>query len=179
MENKKMSFSQQVKKSINGDEYYTQQNSVDMIVPYIMKSGYKTIWCPFDKADSKFVTTFNDKGFEVNYGHIETGQDFFEYQEPQGDIIVSNPPFSKRDKIFQKLYEWDIPFALITNYNGLFDSKKRADIFRNHKVEMLVPRGRMKFYQKDKGLLNSPNFQSIYVCNKLLENQIVFDETTF
>lgn len=118
-------------------------------------------------------------GFEVNYGHIETGQDFLEYKEPLGDIVVSNPPFSKRDGIFQKLYEWDIPFALIMNFNGLFDSKKRADIFRLHKVEMLIPRGRMRFCHRDKGILNSPNFQSIYVCNKLLNDQIVFDETTF
>ena len=174
-----MCYSQQVKQSINGDEYYTPQNAVDMIIPYILKGGYKTIWCPFDKADSNFVITFKNKGFDVNYGHIETGQDFFEYQEPQGDIVVSNPPFSKRNKIFERLYEWDIPFALINNFNGLFDSKKRFDIFRKHKFEMLVPRGRMKFYHRDKGLLNSPNFQSIYVCNRLLKDQIVFDETTF
>lgn len=172
-------ISQAVKISINGDEYYTPQNAVDMIIPYILRGGYKKIWCPFDKAESNFVKTFNELGLEVTYGHIETGQDFFEYREPQGEILVSNPPFSKRDKIFERLYEWDIPFALIINFNGLFDSKKRADIFRKHKVEMLVPRGRMKFYHRDKGLLNSPNFQSIYVCNKLLEQQIVFDETNF
>ena len=65
------------------------------------------------------------------------------------------------------------------NFNGLFDSKKRADIFRNNSVEMLIPRGRMKFEHRDKGILNSPNFQSIYVCNHLLDSQIVFDDTTF
>ena len=174
-----MGFSQQVKTSINGDEYYTPQNAVDMILPYLARGGYKRIWCPFDKEESNFVKTLKEYGYEVVYGHIETGQDFFEYTEPQGDIIVSNPPFSKRDKIFEKLYQWDIPFALIMNFNGLFDSKKRADIFRDHRVEMLVPRGRMKFIHKDKGQLNSPNFQSIYVCNHLLENQITFDDTTF
>lgn len=174
-----MGLSQAVKVSIHGDEYYTPQKAVDMIVPYIVRGGYKRIWCPFDKTESNFVRTFIDLGFEVKYGHIETGQDFFDYTDPLGEIIVSNPPFSKRDKIFERLYEWDIPFALIINFNGLFDSKKRADIFRQHKVEMLVPRGRMKFYHRDMGLLNSPNFQSIYVCNRLLENQIVFDNTTF
>jgi hypothetical protein len=104
---------------------------------------------------------------------------FGQYTEPQGEILVSNPPFSKRDSIFAKLYEWDMSFAMIMNFNGLFDSKKRADIFREHRVEMLVPRGRMKFCHKDKGQLNSPNFQSIYVCNHLLEDQIVFDDTNF
>jgi hypothetical protein len=172
-------FSEQIKTSVNGDEYYTLQNSVDMIVPYITGSGYKTIWCPFDKAESNFVKTFQKLGFSVNYGHIETGQDFFEYQEPQGEIVVSNPPFSKRDMILKRLYEWDIPFALIINFNGLFDSKKRVDIFKEHKVEMLIPKGRMRFKQKDKGELNSPNFQSIYVCNRLLGEQIVFDNTNF
>ena len=34
-----MSFSQQVKTSINGDEYYTPQKSVDMIIPYIQRGG--------------------------------------------------------------------------------------------------------------------------------------------
>ena len=92
---------------------------------------------------------------------------------------MSNPPFSKRNAIFKKLYEWDMPFALIINFNGLFDSKQRADIFREHEVEMLIPRGRMKFFHRDRGFLNSPNFQSIYVCNHLLDKQIVFDETTF
>ena len=162
------------------DEVYTPAYAVQPIIKYLkLFNPNAVVWCPFDKADSNFVTMLTNAGFNVTYGHIETGQDFFEYQEPQGDIVVSNPPFSKRDKIFQRLYEWDIPFALIINFNGLFDSKKRADIFRKHRVEMLIPRGRMKFYHKEKGLLNSPIFQSIYVCNKLLNDQIVFDETTF
>lgn len=93
--------------------------------------------------------------------------------------MVSNPPFSKRDRIFEKLYEWDLPFALIMNFNGLFDSQKRASLFRHNNVELLVPYGRMKFVQREKGMLNSPNFQSVYVCNHLLEKQITFDDTKF
>lgn len=172
-------YSAAIKQSINGDEYYTPQNAVDMIMPYVHQKGYTNIWCPFDKAESNFVTSFLKAGFKVTYGHIDTGQDFFEYSEPKGEIIVSNPPFSKRDAIFYRLFEWNIPFALIMNFNGLFDSKKRSDLFRKYGVELLVPRGRMKFYHQTRGQLNSPNFQSVYVCHKLLHSQIVFDETTF
>lgn len=32
-------ISQAVKISINGDEYYTPQNAVDMIIPYILRGG--------------------------------------------------------------------------------------------------------------------------------------------
>ena len=31
-----MDYSQAIKQSINGDEYYTPQNAVNMIVPYIL-----------------------------------------------------------------------------------------------------------------------------------------------
>lgn len=165
--------------SITGDEYYSPQNVVDMIVPYISKERFKTIWCPFDKDESNFVKTFLSLGFEVNYGHIETGQDFFAEAHPRGDIVVSNPPFSKRDKIFEKLYNWDIPFALVMNFNGLFDSKKRATIFRKCPPQILVPFGRMKFMHKEKGMLNSPNFQSVYVCHKLLNDKIEFTDDVF
>ena len=34
-----MSPSQAIKQSINGDEYYSPQNTVDMIVPYILRGG--------------------------------------------------------------------------------------------------------------------------------------------
>lgn len=115
----------------------------------------------------------------MRYGHIATGQDFFEYSVPAGDIVVSNPPFSKRNAIFERLFEMDVPFALVMNFNGLFDSKKRVELFRSHGVQLLIPSGRMKFYHKDKGLLNSPNFQSIYVCHGLLQKQIEFSDAVF
>lgn len=173
------SISFKIKKSMHGDEYYSPQNVVDMIVPYIAESGYKKIWCPFDKEDSLFVQTFKEKGYDVTYGHIETGQDFFDYSEPQGEVVVSNPPFSKRNAIFERLYQMNVPFALVMNLNGLFDSKKRHNLFKDNGIELLVPRGRMRFALKDKGMLNALNFQSIYVCHGLLNDQLVFSEAEF
>lgn len=34
-----MRASNQIKQSINADEYYSPQNVVDMIVPYILRGG--------------------------------------------------------------------------------------------------------------------------------------------
>lgn len=168
-----MSFSQQLKQA-NTDEWYTTARSVSLIIPYIKKRGYQRILCPFDKPESNFVKLFTEEGFDVTYGHIETGQDFFDIQDfSQFDAVVSNPPFSKREKILRKLFETGIPFGLILNFNGLFDSKIRFDLFRNNDFELLIPSGRMHFFNEDiKG--KSPQFQSVYVCKNLLDKQICF-----
>ncbi|MBO4109864.1 hypothetical protein J5583_06775 [Streptococcus suis] len=171
-----MSFSHQIKTS-KSDEYYTPAYAVKLILPYLKAKGYSTIWCPFDKVDSEFVKILRAEGYDVIHGHIETGQDFFEQEVPVGtDCVVSNPPFSKRDLVFERLYEIGLPFAMIMNSNGLFDSKKRWKLFSNNDFELLVPKGRMRFFDETMVQKNSPNFQSVYVCNNILERQIVFTD---
>ena len=117
-------------------------------------------------------------GFDVTYGHIETGQDFFNIMDFSNyDAVVSNPPFSKRQAILERLFAVGIPFALIMNFNGLFDSRARWELFKNNQFELLVPLGRMHFFNKDCAG-NSPNFQSIYVCKSMLPKQICFIKQT-
>ena len=168
-----MNFSLQIKQS-NTDEWYTLPEDVEIIVPYLKEHGYVKILCPFDKKESAFVRVLQKHGFEVTYSHIETGTDFFDIDNlTEYDAIVSNPPFSKRQRILEKIYEQDVPFALIMNFNGLFDSEKRWSLFKNNNFELLVPLGRMHFFNNEcKG--NSPNFQSVYVCNRILPKQIIF-----
>lgn len=168
-----MEFSQLIKTS-KSDEYYTPRYAVEIILPYLEK--FEHIWCPFDKEHSEFVKVLQERGKKVTFGHIETGQDFFDYEQaPDGvECIVSNPPFSKRDAIFKRLYELDLPFAMIMNNNGLFDSKTRFELFKHNIFELLIPKGRIRFFDETMEVKNSPNFQSIYVCNGILQKQIEF-----
>ena len=76
-----MSFSETIKTSIGGDEYYTPENAVKMILPVLRRHGFTKIWCPFDTADSNFVKQLGQE-FDVTHGHIATGQDFFGYSAP-------------------------------------------------------------------------------------------------
>ena len=170
-----MNFSTQIKQS-NTDEWYTTEGSVEMIVPFLKRGGYKRILCPFDKPESNFNKVLKNHGFDVTCSHIETGTDFFLIDNlTDYDAIVSNPPFSKRQKILEKLFRSNVPFAMIMNFNGLFDSKARWELFKQNKFELLVPLGRMHFFNEDcKG--NSPNFQSIWVCKGMCDKQIEFQE---
>lgn len=166
-------FSETIKQR-KTDEWYTKKDSVEMIIPYLIKAGYKKILCPFDKQESNFVKVLNEYGFKVTYSHIETGTDFFSIENLNDyDAIVSNPPFSKRQKILERLFASGVPFAMILNFNGLFDSKTRWKLFKENDFELLVPMGRMQFFnEKCKG--KSPNFQAIWVCRGMCEKQITF-----
>lgn len=146
-------------------------------MPYLKRGGYHKILCPFDKAYSEFVRVLTEHGFDVAYGHIETGQDFFDLDNlAEYDAVVSNPPFSKRQKILERLFDSGVPFAMIMNFNGLFDSKSRWQLFKDNRFELLVPLGRIHFFNEN-CVGNSPNFQSIYVCKGMSEKQIEFIES--
>ena len=151
---------------------------MQVILPFLKDRRFKHIWCPFDKEHSEFVKVLKENGYEVTFGHIETGQDFFSYKEPPAgvDCIVSNPPFSKRTAIFEELFNFGLPFAMIMNFNGLFDAKVRFELFKSNKFELLIPKGRMCFFDESMEAKNNPNFQSVYVCSGILDNQIVFTD---
>lgn len=168
-----VTFSQAIKKS-NTDEWYTTEGGVEIIIPFLRINGYKKILCPFDTDQSNYVKVLKRNGFEVTNSHIKTGVDFFELMDlDKYDAVVSNPPFSKREKILEKLFKSKVPFALIINFNGLFDSKKRWELFKNNKFELIVPEGRLHFFNEECAG-NSPNFQSIYVCSGMCKHQIEF-----
>lgn len=163
-------------KHSNTDEWYTPEEAVRIIVPWLKQAGYNKILCPFDKPESNYVKVLSENGFDVTYSHIETGTDFFKINNlHEYETIVSNPPFSKREKILWKLFKEGIPFALIMNFNGLFDSWKRWQMFRENHFELLIPSGRIKFFNENCDG-SAPQFQSVYVCSKVLPNEIEFAE---
>lgn len=102
------------------DEYMTPQEAVEILLPYLKPNS--KIWCPFDDENSQFVKLLTKSGHTVEYSHIKNGsqQDFFNRVKLnklvinwECDYIISNPPWSIKDKILAKLYELDIPFAML------------------------------------------------------------------
>ena len=84
------------------DETFTPEIAVLPILKYIDKD--KTIWCPFDiHGQSKYIEVFEKNGIKVIASHIDTGQNFFEYEPSEHyDYIISNPPFSIKDMDIKK-----------------------------------------------------------------------------
>jgi hypothetical protein len=99
--------------------------------------------------------------------------DFFTLEKPSVDYVISNPPYSRRQEVLTKLYEWDIPFAMIFNANGLLDSKTRMELARGG-MEILYIYPRVSFIGQN-GERNHPAFQSVYWCHNVLPEKLVFE----
>ena len=164
------------KRKAQTDEWYTPLERVKTIEKYIPKDI--TVWCPFDTEQSYFVKELGGARTIV-HSHIQDGRDFFTYMPSEHfDCIVSNPPYSKRNAVYKRLFEIGKPFAMLMNFNGLFDCKLRYELFKKHGVQLLIPCGRTNFYSDYAHELpaTQPPFQAVYVCWQLLDKDIVFTD---
>ena len=158
------------------DEFYTPLYAIEPIVKYLNKS--MKVWCPFDTLDSLFVKHLNSIGYEVINSHIEYGVDFLSCGVPECDVIVSNPPYSLKNEVFERLFDIGKPFAMLVGVVGLFESQKRFEMFRDNEFEIMYLNRRVSYfkdYNDEKPALNPP-FSSVYLCSKLLPDRIVFEE---
>ena len=155
------------------DEYFTPAYAVYPIMKYLKPNS--TIWCPFDKEDSKYVEEFVKNGFNVVYGHIETGQDFFKVDIPECDYIVSNPPYSLKGDVFKRLYQIGKPFAMLINFQGIFDHRDRFEMFKSNKVEMLWLSPRVNYIKLNENKVSGVPFQSGYLCSGIFNKALNFE----
>lgn len=110
------------------NELYTPYYAVDHIVKYLPKG--KIIWLPFDEEWSSFNKRLTELGYKVVRSSLAEGQDFFEYEPEHWDLIVSNPPFSIKDKVLERLYSFNKPFAVLLPLNPLLKVKQDISILK-------------------------------------------------
>lgn len=158
------------------DEFYTPDYAINPLLKYLKPNS--KIWCPFDTCDSNFYKIFTASNHEVICTHISTGQDFFKEVSPDGvEYIISNPPYSLKAEVLERLFSLDIPFAMLLGVVGLFESQKRFNLFKDNKFELMYFNKRISYfrdYDEPTPGLNPP-FSSVYVCKDILPNQIVFE----
>ena len=156
----------------NNDECFTPLYGVTPILKYIPEGAI--VWCPFDTFESNFVKEIS-KTNKVVASHIWTGQDFFDYEPDEWDIIVSNPPFTNKRKYFERALSFNKPFALIMTNTWLNDSAPKQ-LFKEKDLQLLMFDKRMKFVSPDGRANDKITFSSSYYCYDLLPKQIIMEE---
>jgi hypothetical protein len=150
----------------SSDNYVTNKFDWERIKDYIPKD--KVIWSPF-YCDGKQKEYFKEIGFDI----IHEDKDFFSYT-PNYDLVIDNPPFSKKQEILQKLSDLDKPFILICP-SMLLSYKYFQDLFKEKGIQIIIPYKRINFKHITSQKSYSPPFASFYFCYKMnLEKDILF-----
>ena len=147
----------------NDDDYTTPFEVWGNIKEYLPK-GDTVIWEAFYNENSKSADHLRSLGCNVVYGNI----DF--YKNNIGDCIVSNPPFSDKTNVINRLYELDKPFIITIPIHSLA-TRFIKNKFKN-KLQIIIPDTRIHFEKKDvesgeMKTLKRTSFDTIYLCYKM------------
>ena len=144
------------------DHFDTPAYAVKPLLPYINKKW--KIWEPTDTyGRSEIARVLRENGNEV----ISTNFDFLESKAPSFDCIVTNPPFSIKDKFIERCMELGKRWAMLLPITTL-EGVHRGDIFRERGVEVLVLDRRVEF------MSGSVWFNTSWFCHGILPGQLIF-----
>ena len=152
----------------NDDHYNTTKNMWESISHLIPKDKILFEGFMKDNYSSKSVLILRELGFDV-VG--DPTIDFFG-EIPKYDILVSNPPYSIKKKIFERLSVLNKPFILILPISTI--TKQFTKCLERDKLQMIIPSKRMQFEKADIPLSRCW-FDCCYLCYKMnLERDITF-----
>tara|TARA_R110000868_G_scaffold37858_4_gene133326 strand:+ start:2247 stop:2744 length:498 start_codon:yes stop_codon:yes gene_type:complete len=162
------SLSFKIKKGDNSDNhYFTPPEAWKDIDKYIPKS--KNIWEAFYNSSSPSPDALRELGCKEV---ISVDEDFFKVD--YGDVIISNPPYSMKKKVFERLKALNKPFILIVPISII--SKKFYKDTGFHKCGIIVPKRRIHFI-KGKEPTKRSWFDVIYLCFQIdgvREKEIIY-----
>jgi hypothetical protein len=160
------------KSFLKHDDYTTPKSAWEAIADFIPKD--KVIYEPF-YGDGKSGEYLRELGFNVIHEPI----DFFE--NDLGEIIVSNPPFSKSKEILKRLKLLGKPFIVLFPASKICTNYTRDFVKDNpDPLQIIIPRKRIHFLklingQPVEGWKPECNFDCFYYCWKInLPSSIVF-----
>lgn len=164
-------------KTKTGDNCFTPDYAIYPLLKYLDQINLNKkikIWCPFDTLESNFYKVLKNHDFNVICSHESNNLNFFEYEPDDYDIIISNPPYSIKDRVLERLYSFKKPFAMllpVTCIQGI----KRFKLFSKYGLQLLILDQRINYFLGD---YNKPSsnchFGSAYFCYKFLPSDICY-----
>lgn len=156
-------------KNVKNDEFYTPKEAIYPLLKYLDKN--KIYWECTDFGDSNITKVLKENGFNV----IATRKEEFDFlkNDPVFDfgVIITNPPYSIKDKFLKKCYELDKPFALLLPITSL-EGKIRGKLYREKGIELVVLDKRINFMKEKKNVW----FNTSWFCHKICNRQLNFEK---
>ena len=153
------------------DEWFTPKFIVDKCIEVAKdKIENKVVLLPFDTDKSLFVQELNKYNTTLCYDF----RDFLENDKYLYNILITNPPFSLKEKVFEQCLKYGQDFILVLPETFIF-SVGFYDLLEKYKFnyKLYSPKQRVYFIDQN-GNQNRPNFHTIiiYVSKDFTENTI-------
>ena len=151
--------------NVLSDEWYTPIEVVTFIKNNINTSG-KTIICPFDSDWSNFVKMYPDSIHNIR-DFVDNDYDY--------DICITNPPFSFKFDILEKILRANKECVLVFPETAIF-SVTFFNLLNKYNFHYKIYSPKQRIYFIDEfGNQNRPNFHSVILhINKDFEyNEII------
>lgn len=153
-----------IKKEKN-DELYTPPEAVIPILKYLDKS--KIYWECTDFGESNIRKILVENGFKV----IATKKEEFDFLKDDPlfkfDVIITNPPYSLKNKFIKRCYELNKPFMLLLPITAL-EGKERGELYRKNGLELIILNKRINFMKSKKNVWFNTSWFCSGICNKQL-----------
>lgn len=125
----------------HANDFQTPPEALWPLLPYLKHDWL--IWeCSSGKGN--LVFELNSKGFLTIGTDILTGHDFLTFQPKEFDCIITNPPFSLKQKFLERAYSLGKPFAFLLPLTT-FEGKVRQELFKKYGVEVILFDKRINF----------------------------------
>lgn len=126
------------------DEYITPESAWDDVLPLIARD--KVIWDPFF-CDGGSDSYFRERG-HLTTAALSCQSDFFTVQPPENwDVILTNPPFSLKRRVLQRVVELGKPSIVLLPLSAV-STRYFREIFPTFAVGLLFPHQRTQFRHK-------------------------------
>jgi len=164
----------------NSNDFQTPPEALKPLLSYLKKEW--TIWeCAAGKRN--LSNALIEKGYRVISTDLadvellegETGWDFLKWKPDNFDCIITNPPFSIKQKFLERCYELEKPFALLLPLTT-FETKKRQELFKKYGVEVIFFDKRINFETPNHVEKSSAWFATAWFTHGLnIGRQLSFD----
>jgi len=147
------------------DGYNTPHHCFEDIIDFIPNREKLVVYEPFI-LNNKYSTS-KASLLSLDFKKVigETTYDFFEmYDKLEYDIIISNPPFSIKNKIFKLLKQIDKPFILIVPVSIITKEYFMKDY--KDQYQIIIPKKRIQFI-RDNVQLKRCWFDCVYIAYKM------------
>jgi hypothetical protein len=124
------------------DEWFTGEDTVRLCYAILNAEPGSTVMLPFDSEQSHFVQVGKELGLNVIFGIT----DFLDSSNYEFDYLVTNPPFSLKDKVIAKVYEYKKPSTLVFPLDTLGGVTRHALFKANGYPEVYIPTRRVNYF---------------------------------